>query len=133
MAVVGFKVDLRPLDDMLYGRTGGTAKHLRRMGNKLERLAKRDVGKKTGSLMRSISVQMSMSSTGLVVFVGARSNIAFLHHEGTRPHVILPHTASVLRFRSRGKIVFAGQVNHPGTKANPYLSRNLAQVVLTSS
>jgi hypothetical protein len=38
----------------------------------------------------------------------------------TRPHVIRPRKASVLRFRVRGQLVFTrGPVNHPGTAAIP--------------
>jgi len=46
---------------------------------------------------------------------------------GTRPHVIRPYRAKALRFEVGGRVVFAQQVNHPGTKPNPYHVRTLDQ------
>lgn len=34
----------------------------------------------------------------------------------TRPHVIEPHTARMLRFVIDGRVIFAKRVRHPGTK-----------------
>lgn len=49
---------------------------------------------------------------------------------GTPPHPIDPVTAKVLRFKSKGTVVFAGHVNHPGTKANPFVQK--AMVAITN-
>lgn len=49
-------------------------------------------------------------------------------NDGTRPHVIRPRNAQVLRFRVGGRIVFARKVDHPGTKPNPFLDRALEEV-----
>jgi hypothetical protein len=49
-------------------------------------------------------------------------NYALAHHEGTAPHVIRPKSGKMLRFVSRGQVVYAHVVNHPGTKANKYLA-----------
>ena len=38
---------------------------------------------------------------------------------------ITPDTAEVLRFSSRGRIVYTRVVRHPGTKPNKYLADNL--------
>jgi hypothetical protein len=45
--------------------------------------------------------------------------------EGTRPHVIRVKRARFLRFYwpKVGRVVYFKSVNHPGTKANPFLSR----------
>lgn len=62
------------------------------------------------------------------VLVGSASPIALLHHEGTRPHIIRPRNARVLVFwsmRGGAHMVFAKQVNHPGTRPNRYLTDNL--------
>lgn len=40
---------------------------------------------------------------------------------GTRAHIIRPRTAKVLRFRIGSRVVYARQVNHPGTPARPWL------------
>lgn len=62
-----------------------------------------------------------------VAFVGSDHPIALIHHEGSRPHVILPRKAKALAFVPRGanRVVFAKRVNHPGSRANPYLVQNL--------
>lgn len=42
--------------------------------------------------------------------------------QGTRPHIILPRRKKMLAFQKDGRWIFAKQVNHPGTKANPFFS-----------
>lgn len=61
------------------------------------------------------------------VIVGSDSPIALLHHEGTRPHVIVPRNAQYLVFFSQraGRVIWARRVMHPGTKPNKYLTDNL--------
>lgn len=49
-------------------------------------------------------------------------------HDGTRPHVIRPRNAQVLRFRVGTRWVFARVVHHPGTRPRPFLDRALAEV-----
>lgn len=49
-------------------------------------------------------------------------------HDGTRPHVIRPKNAQVLRFMVGGRVVFARVVNHPGTRARPFLDRAVREV-----
>lgn len=118
--------------ELLLSPSGPVGRHLIKLGNKLERLAQHDVGVKTGALRASITSRLTVQSTGLVMTVGSANRVAYLHHEGTKPHVILPRRANALRFEMHGKIVIARKVNHPGTKANPYLSGNLARVVLSN-
>jgi hypothetical protein len=62
-----------------------------------------------------------------VAFVGSDHPIALIHHEGTRPHLIVPRKAKALAFYPRGgtALVFAKRVNHPGTKPNKYLTENI--------
>lgn len=43
-------------------------------------------------------------------------------HEGTRPHIIVPVNKKVLANKRTGEF-FGKKVNHPGTKANPYMVR----------
>lgn len=49
-------------------------------------------------------------------------------HNGTRPHVIRPRRADVLRFTVGGQVVYARVVHHPGTRARPFLDRALREV-----
>lgn len=50
-------------------------------------------------------------------------------HEGTRPHVIRPRNASALRFKAGGETIFASSVNHPRTRARPFLTNAVARVL----
>lgn len=50
-------------------------------------------------------------------------------HEGARPHVIRPRHARVLRFEVEGRVVFARRVNHPGQRAQPFLTNAVHRVV----
>lgn len=45
--------------------------------------------------------------------------------EGTKPRAIVPVRAKALAFNVNGKTVIVRRVNHPGTKANPYITRAL--------
>jgi hypothetical protein len=68
---------------------------------------------------------------GPVVMVGSdAAPKALIHHEGSKPHIIMPRRATMLRFVGRtGQVVFARRVNHPGTKPNRYLADNLPTVM----
>jgi hypothetical protein len=41
--------------------------------------------------------------------------------EGTRPHVIRPRRAKMLRFTVGGRVVFSHGVHHPGTSPRPFM------------
>lgn len=91
--------------------------------------ARRFAPVRTGRLRASIKVEQSRDTAGRYktgYSVSANTPYAAFVHEGTRPHVIVPVTASVLRFEVGGSVVFARRVNHPGNRANPFLSRALA-------
>lgn len=60
--------------------------------------------------------------------VGSDVEYAPYVNDGTRPHVIRPKNAQVLRFRAGGRTVFAKVVQHPGTRPNPFLDRALREV-----
>lgn len=113
-------------------RAGMMGRDLTKRGIQLQRLAQRQVGKKTGFLRISIGYDVNPSMSGLVLTVGSSARIAYIHHEGTRPHYIRPKQRSgALRFNQGGRIVYARRVLHPGTRPNRYLTDNLYRVVLT--
>lgn len=80
-----------------------------------------------GNLRDSIVKRLVLDEPGFVTMrVGSDDPIALLHHEGTKPHVILPVNKQSLAFMMpQGGMVFAKRVNHPGTKPNHYLTDNL--------
>ena len=51
---------------------------------------------------------------------------------GTRPHVIKPKKMKALANKKSGQI-FGKRVNHPGTKANPYLEKAFSEYVSSAS
>jgi hypothetical protein len=63
------------------------------------------------------------------VQVGSNLNYAYMHHEGTRAHVINAHQGRLMRFNSRGRVVYARKVINPGTRGNPYLTVPLRRTV----
>jgi hypothetical protein len=48
---------------------------------------------------------------------------------GSRPHIIRPRFAKVLRFVIAGRVIYTRRVNHPGTRPDPYLTRHLTEFV----
>ena len=76
-------------------------------------------------LRDTITKRVGRDGKGAAVFVGDLDDSvphARYHHDGTNPHTIRPRQARMLRFTvGGGQVVFASVVNHPGTRANPYL------------
>lgn len=120
-----------PLNHLLKSPSGAVGRDLARRAFKVKQAARGEgpsravVGVKTGRLRDSIEITHERDPLGQAVRVGSRLDYALMHHEGTRPHVILPVRAKQLVFVSRGRIIRTDRVNHPGTKPNRYLSDNL--------
>lgn len=72
----------------------------------------------TGKTRESVGV--SESSEDHVEITG--SAVAQMIDGGTRSHEITPH-GSRLRFQDRGRTVFSRKVDHPGTRARPFIER----------
>lgn len=111
---------------LLKSPAGDVGRDLFKRSVKVAAAARRQVGVKSGKLRTSIKVSShSATSYGQKYSVGSDVSYALIHHEGSRPHVILPVRAQNLVFISRGKLIVTNRVNHPGTKPNKYLSDNL--------
>lgn len=50
------------------------------------------------------------------------------HQYGTSPHVITPKSGKLLHWKDKEGEHFARKVNHPGTKANPFVTRTAKQI-----
>jgi hypothetical protein len=99
------------------------------LGSKMVVKAKAQVGKKTGALARSIGMSVSRAAYGVKLTVYARDKKAFMHHEGTRPRVILPkNPGGVLIFSKGTRVIKTERVMHPGTRPNRFLSDQLREV-----
>lgn len=83
--------------------------------------AKAQVGVKTGALQRNISSYHLGNFTGQYVGLRATKPYAYIHHQGSKRHVIEPRGMNQLIFRGRSGVIATYHVNHPGTKPNRYL------------
>ena len=124
-----FVMDEAAYKELTRSPTGEVGRYLIVVSAKLKYLAKYQVGKKTGALSNSINYRLTRDSRGLVAVVGSDNRVALMHHNGTRPHIIMPRHAQTLRFYSHGRIVYSKLVHHPGTKPNRYLTDNLGPVI----
>lgn len=114
---------------------------LRRVGPMVVNRAKVLCPVDTGRLRALIRGQAQRTWTLRPQFVvGSDVDYAEYVHDGTRPHIIKPKRAHTLRRSNRGvvkpalrfvvngQVVYARVVNHPGTRAKPFLDRALREV-----
>jgi hypothetical protein len=116
------------LDYELNHPQGEVGQWLRKRGHMMMMAAKAQVPKGTGKLRASIKMIHSRASYGQYIEIGSNLDYAFYVHEGTRPHQIVPEKAKVLRFSGGGRVIYTHKVDHPGTRANKYLSDQLWMV-----
>lgn len=116
------------MDFLLKNPSGPVGRYLARKGRLVLAAAKAQVGVRTGALRASIHMRHLRDSRGQFVRIGSPLNYALAHHEGTRPHLITPNRAQVLRFTKGSAVIYAHAVMHPGTKPNRYLTNNLRLV-----
>jgi len=126
MAVVNIRK--AELDFLLNNPSGSVGRYLARKGRMVTVAARAQVGVRTGALRASIHMRHLRDSRGQFVRIGSALNYALMHHEGTKPHLITPNRAQVLRFVKGSRVVYAHSVMHPGTKPNKFLTDNLRLV-----
>jgi len=86
---------------------------------------KKKAPKRTGKLRKSIR----RVRRGFEAYVFPTVPYAMFVEYGTRPHLIRPVRASVLRFVSRsGQVVYTRLVRHPGTKPQPFIRETAEEV-----
>lgn len=118
------------LDNLLNSPTGEVGRYLKGKGDDIISLAKKQVGVRTSKLKNSIAHKRHFrDSRGQQMWIGSSVRYALVHHEGRGPQTIVPRSAKVLRFVSKGQIIFADKVVQKGTKANKYLSDPLYKVI----
>jgi hypothetical protein len=127
MAIVVF--DKIKVDTLLKSRRGEVGRFLIGKATEIATGAKAQVGVRTGALKKSIGINHERTAAGQKVLVGSNLSYAYMHHQGTRPRVIVARPGKVLRFSSRGGVVYTESVRHPGTRANRYLTDNLRRVM----
>lgn len=125
MAAVVVVIDKIALDWVLDNPAGPTGRYLSDRGRRLVVAAKAQAGVKTGALRASIHMRHMRDSRGQFMKIGSKLHYAYIHHEGSKPHLIVPKRAQTLRFTRGSGVIFAHSVRHPGTKPNRYLSNHL--------
>ena len=114
------------MDEMLKSPSGMVGRYLAERARRIVIAAKMQAGMKTGRLKNSIHMRhMRGGPAGQYLMVGSNLHYALLHHEGTKPHLIVPNRSTVLRFSSGGRVIYTHAVRHPGTRPNRYLTDNL--------
>ena len=88
------------LDFMLNNPSGDVGRYLAKKGKIVQAAAKAQVGVRTGALRASIHMRHLRDSRGQYIKIGSALNYALLHHEGSKPHLIVPNRATVLRLVS---------------------------------
>lgn len=116
-------------NNFLTARTGVVGKDLYKRGLRLQMLAKQSAPKRSGLLAASIRVNYKRGAANPSVIVGSSLPYAYWVHEGTRPHLIRVKRNRQMRFVVRGRVIYAEVVNHPGSRADKFLSRHLRTVV----
>jgi len=131
----------------LFSPTGDVGLWMQMKVEQVETLARENCPKDTGALAASIEGRVlarptmdvsaggatrGMVAVGQVSAGGNAAPYAVAVHEGTRPHPITPKNARVLAFpsRSTGAMVFTTYVNHPGTRAQPFLFDALRSAIV---
>lgn len=83
---------------------------------------------RTGDLSSSQYQDVQRAPDSAIGIVGYRADHAASVHEGTRRHPIRPRDPNGwLKFRYKGKIIFAKEVDHGPTQGNPWLFNALTR------
>jgi hypothetical protein len=110
--------------------SGMVGRYMHEIGREIMDGARARVGVKTGALRRSIHIRHTWDTNGQTIKVGSSLSYALMHHEGTKPHIIVPKAPNkTLRFTKGIKVIHTPIVRHPGTKPNRYLSSQLRRVI----
>ena len=104
-----------------------------RIGSGVRYRAKQIAPYKTGKLKEDIQV-FDNRADSLSIGVGNTMLVSYAKfvYFGTRPHIIKPKKMKALANKKSGQI-FGKSVNHPGTKANPYLEKAFSEYVSSTS
>lgn len=119
------------LDHLLNSNSGAVGRNMEARATKVMIAAKAQVGVRTGALKMSIHKNFERTALGPKVLVGSPLRYALMHHEGTKPHVIVSKPGRMLKFRGRGGMVYTHITVHPGTRPNRYLTDNLPLALIS--
>ncbi|MDX2759134.1 hypothetical protein PV729_45170 [Streptomyces europaeiscabiei] len=118
-----FSLDRTRIERMLRLPGGMVYRNMERRVRRVEAEAIRGA---PGSMKQRIRVQIQRAPGGeFRGVVKVEHPAAIFVVNGTRPHLIRPVRARVLRFTVGGQVVHARLVRHPGNKPNDFLRKAL--------
>lgn len=98
----------------------------RDMTRRLLRVEAEAVRRAPGSMGATVRAEIRSAGRDFEGVIKVSHPAAIYVLNGTRPHRISPRRpGGVLRFTVGGRVVYAKYVNHPGTKAQPFLQEAL--------
>jgi hypothetical protein len=122
---------------------GNPRQALGKIGLMVVARAKELVPRQTGNLGRTIRLGQ-VTDTNVQVLAGGQAGVGYAQFVefGTKPHVIRPRNKKILAWgknrrlsgsaRTGSEMIFAHEVNHPGTRAQPYLMPAATEVIAKS-
>lgn len=99
----------------------------RRLGKRADRVARIAAREAPGTMGAYVTSRVVDGPGGLQGVITCDHPAVLYVLDGTRPHLIRPRRAQALRFTIGNRVIFARLVRHPGTRANNFLGRALAQ------
>lgn len=118
----------------VFGHGSGPDRFVRRKAEQVAIMARALAPHRTYRLRASIRASQNRDERGRFAFgysVSANTPYAYYVHEGTAPHDYSSHPNN-MRFMGTnaysGQIIFTSVINHPGTPANPFLEKALAEL-----
>lgn len=121
MAGVQVKFYDSVIDEMLHGPNGPVAMDIQRRTLKVHAAAVAGCPVRTGRLRSSIRWRIVVEGGRIAGIVSTDMDYARWVHDGTSAHKIRPRTKKALWWRGAYHPV-RGEVNHPGTRARPFLT-----------
>ncbi|MFU8873232.1 hypothetical protein [Micromonospora sp. SL4-19] len=131
--VVRPRVDLfaGEVRQLLTGSTGQVVSFIRSVARKVRTRAVLKCPVDTGRLRAAHREEVGVRAGQVYGFVENDVEYAAAVHDGTGAHVIRPRRAGgMLRFETGGQVVFTSLVNHPGTRAQPWLREAMEEVAV---
>ncbi len=123
-----FKPRTTQMNYFLNSADGEVGRYFFKRAMAIQAAAKISAGVKTGALKKSIHIKYSRKVWGQDWTIGSPLKYAYVHHEGARPHVILPQkVGGKLAFmgrdsKGRTRLIVVDRVNHPGHRGRKFLS-----------
>ncbi len=114
---------------LLYGPVGPVVRFVRSVARKVRTRAVLTCPVDTGRLRSAHREEVGIRVGQVYGFVENTVEYAAAVHDGSAAHVIRPRRpGGFLRFQAGGQVVFTTLVNHPGTRAQPWLRESMEEV-----